>query len=125
MTKSAKAKGRLGQQEVRDKLLETFPKLHPDDIKSTVMGDSGEDIQLSPAARKIIPLSIEVKRRKNDLKTVYKYIEQASSHDGGEPVVFYRSDRKPWVVMIGIEHYMSLLKVWSNEVKENKNLGSH
>jgi hypothetical protein len=125
MTKSAKAKGRLGQQEVRDKLLETFPDLHPDDIKSTVMGDSGEDIQLSPAARKIIPLSIEVKRRKNDLKTVYNYIDQASSHKGGEPVVFYRSDRKPWVVMIGMEHYMSLLKVWSNATKENKNMGSN
>ena len=63
MTRNAKAKGRLGQQEVRDKLLETFPDLEPDDIKSTVMGDSGEDIQLSPAARKIIPLTIEVKRR--------------------------------------------------------------
>ena len=125
MTKSAKAKGRIGQQEVRDKLLETFPILHPDDIKSTVMGDSGEDIQLSPAARKIIPLSIEVKRRKNDLRTVYSYIAQASSHNGGEPVVFYRSDRKPWVVMIGIEHYMSLLKVWSDEVKEDKDMGSH
>jgi hypothetical protein len=125
MTKSAKAKGRLGQQEVRDKLLETFPDLHPDDIKSTVMGDSGEDIQLSPAARKIIPLSIEVKRRKNDLRTVYNYIDQASSHKGGEPVVFYRSDRKPWVVMIGMEHYMNLLKVWSNATKENKNMGSN
>ena len=125
MTKSAKAKGRLGQQEVRDKLLETFPDLHPDDIKSTVMGDSGEDIQLSPAARKIIPLSIEVKRRKNDLRTIYNYIDQASSHKGGEPVVFYRSDRKPWVVMIGMEHYMSLLKVWSNATKENKNMGSN
>ena len=91
MTRNAKAKGRLGQQEVRDKLLESFPDLEPDDIKSTVMGDSGEDIQLSPAARKIIPLTIEVKRRKNNLKTVYDYMEQASSHAKGEPVVFYRS----------------------------------
>ena len=65
---------------MRDKLLETFPDLEPDDIKSTVMGDSGEDIQLSPLARKIIPLTIEVKRRKNNLKTVYDYMEQASSH---------------------------------------------
>ena len=37
MTRNAKAKGRLGQQEVRDKLLDTFPDLEPDDIKSTVM----------------------------------------------------------------------------------------
>jgi hypothetical protein len=125
MTRNAKAKGRLGQQEVRDKLLKTFPDLEPDDIKSTVMGDSGEDIQLSPAARKIIPLTIEVKRRKNNLKTVYDYMEQASSHAKGEPVVFYRSDRKPWVVMVGMEHYMDLLKVWGNENKKSKSVGSN
>ena len=112
MTRQAKQKGRLGQQEIRDKLLETFPDLEPDDIKSTIMGDSGADIQLSPAARKKIPLSIEVKRRKSELKTVYSFIEQATKHSGEEPVVFFRSDRKPWVVMIGLEHYMELLKGW-------------
>ena len=125
MTRNSKAKGRLGQQEVRDKLLETFPDLEPDDIKSTVMGDSGEDIQLSPAARKIIPLTIEVKSRKNNLKTVYDYMEQASNHAKGEPVVFYRSDRKPWVIMVGMEHYMKLLKVWADENRKSKNLGSN
>ena len=113
MTKSAKAKGRLGQQEVRDRLLQNFPDLHPDDIKSTVMGDTGADIQLSPAARKLIPLSIEVKRRKDGLKTAYTYVEQAVKHGDGEPVVFFRADRRPWLVMIGMEHYMDLIKVWS------------
>lgn len=112
MSRSAKAKGRLGQQEIRDKLLETFPQFEPDDIKSTVMGDTGCDIQLSPAARKKIPLSIEVKRRKNDFKTAYGYLQQATNHGKGEPVVFYRSDRKPWLVMIGLDHYMDLLKNW-------------
>ena len=112
MTKSAKQKGRLGQQEIRDKLLETFPEFEPDDIKSTIMGDSGADIQLSPAARKKIPLSIEVKRRKSELKTVYGFIEQASNHNSNEPVVFFRSDRKPWVVMVGLDHYMELIRSW-------------
>jgi len=112
MTRNSKAKGRLGQQEIRDKILDTFPKLHPDDVKSTVMGDTGEDIQLSPAARKIIPLSIEVKRRKGGLKTVYAYMEQASKHGKGEPVVFFRADRQPWIVMTGVEHYMDLIKLW-------------
>ena len=125
MTRNSKAKCRLVQQEVRDKLLETFPDLEPDDIKSTIMGDSGEDIQLSPAARKIIPLTIEVKRRKNNLKTVYDYMEQASSHAKGEPVVFYRSDRKPWVIMVNMKHYMDLLKVWGNENRKSKDLGSN
>ena len=114
MTRAAKAKGRTGQNEIRDKILQSFPDLEPDDVKSTTMGDSGEDIQLSPAARKKIPITIEVKRRKSALKTVYDYIEQAKSHAKGEPVVFYRSDRNPWVVMIGLDHYIELIRAWSN-----------
>ena len=112
MSRSAKAKGRLGQQEIRDKLLASFPHFEKDDIKSAIMGDTGADIQFSPQARKRLPLSIEIKRRKNELKTVYTYIEQAVKHNTGEPVVFYRSDHRPWVVMIGLEHYMDLLKDW-------------
>ena len=115
MSRSAKAKGRLGQQEIRDKLLESFPNFEKDDIKSAIMGDTGADIQFSPQARRRLPLAIEVKRRKGELKTVYTYMEQALNHSlnkGGEPVVFFRSDHRPWVVMIGLEHYMDLLKDW-------------
>ena len=116
MSRSAKAKGRLGQQEIRDKLLETFQEFEKGDIKSAIMGDTGEDIQFSPQAKKRLPLSIEVKRRKGELKTVYSYMEQALNHSlntSGEPVVFFRSDHRPWVVMIGLQHYMDLLKDWN------------
>ena len=58
-TRSAKNKGKRLQNSVRDILLETFTQLEEDDIKSTTMGESGEDIQLSPAARKLIPYAIE------------------------------------------------------------------
>ena len=112
MTRAAKAKGRGGQNEIRDKLLETFPEFEPDDIKSTTMGDTGEDIQLSPAARKKMPNTIEVKRRKSGMKMAYDYIEQASKHGKGEPVVFFRADRKDWITMISIDHYMELLRKW-------------
>jgi|TARA_Y100000022_G_C13135391_1_gene322417 hypothetical protein len=112
MSRAAKAKGRTGQNEIRDKLLETFPEFEEDDIKSTTMGDTGEDIQLSPAARKRLPITIEVKRRKSGMKTAYDYIEQASKHGKGEPVVFFRADRKNWITMVSLDHYMDLLKNW-------------
>lgn len=112
--RSAKQKGRLGQQEIRDKILETFPELEPDDVKSTSMGDGGEDIQLSPAARKLMPITIEVKRRKSGMKTQYDWIEQAKHHAKGEPVVFFRADRKEWITMVSIEHYMELLRGWKS-----------
>lgn len=110
MTRTAKNKGKLGQNEIRDKLLEAFPQLEPDDIKSTAMGDIGEDIQLSPAARRLIPLTIEVKRRKSSLKTLYDWYSQATHHGKGEPAVFFRADYKPWLVVVGIDHYIGLLQ---------------
>ena len=42
-TQSAKAKGRRFQQWVRDKLIESLG-IHPEDIESRSMGQSGEDL---------------------------------------------------------------------------------
>jgi hypothetical protein len=114
LTRAGKAKGRLGQQEIRDIILEVFPELEPDDVKSTTMGEGGEDIQFSPAARKKMPISIEVKRRKTGMKTQYDWLDQAKQHDKGEPVLFFRADRKEWIVMVSIEHYMELLRGWKS-----------
>lgn len=58
---SAKAKGRRHQQRIRDDLLKTFSHLSEDDVRSTSMGASGEDILLSARAQQDIPLSIEAK----------------------------------------------------------------
>lgn len=63
-TSSIKAKGRLGQQEVVKILLKAFPELVEDDLRSCPMGSQGEDILMSPEARKLIPWNIEVKRGK-------------------------------------------------------------
>lgn len=103
--------------EIRDKLLQAFPQLEPDDIKSTTMGESGEDLQLSPAARKLIPLTIEVKRRKNDLVTVYKWLDQSKLHIKGsaQPVVFYRGDRREWIAILPLDDYINLLKGKTDE----------
>ena len=49
--RSRKAKGRRLQQEVCNLLLEQFSHLEQDDIKPAIMGESGEDVKLSPAAR--------------------------------------------------------------------------
>ena len=58
--KSAKAKGRRLQNMLRDILRDTFPQLEEDDIKSQTMGMSGEDIVLSPAARKVIKYKLRM-----------------------------------------------------------------
>jgi hypothetical protein len=62
-TSSAKAKGRRLQQRVRDELryvLEPYG-IQPGDVVSTGMGQSGVDVVLSPAAKKLLDLAIECK----------------------------------------------------------------
>lgn len=64
-TQSCKAKGRKLQQRVRDLILENFEDLEQDDVRSTSMGAGGEDVLLSPKARKYFPFSIECKNQES------------------------------------------------------------
>lgn len=105
-----KAKGRRLQQWTRDEILKRWPQLEPDDVKSTTMGESGEDIQLSPAARKLVPLSIECKSRKGIASYSWYEQAQANAPKGMEPIVVMKKDRKPPLVLVDAEHYFNLLR---------------
>lgn len=108
-TSSAKAKGRKLQQEVRDKILDTFPILETDDVKSTSMGASGEDIQLSPAARKLFPFSVECKARESI--AVYAWYEQAKSNaKGSVPLLVIKQNHSKPLVLLDLETFMELVK---------------
>ena len=98
LTQSAKAKGRRLQQWVRDLLLEASD-LEEDDIKSTSMGASGEDIQLSPKAREVYPFSIECKN--SERISIWKAYSQAESNaKGHQPLlIIKRNNHRPLVVM--------------------------
>ena len=105
-TSSAKAKGRKLQQWTARMILELFPSLEPDDCKSTGMGQQGEDVQLSPAARKKIPVTIECKARKNI--AVYSYYDQAAENapTGMEPLVIIKADRKKPLAVVDAEFFL-------------------
>ena len=108
---SAKGKGRAAQQEVRDMLLAASPFLYPDDIKSTSMGAGGEDILLSPAARKMYPWAIEVKHKKSI--AACRFMDQAREHVGSHnyrPVAFFRENRGKWYACIEADYLMELMK---------------
>lgn len=108
-TAARKAKGRKLQQLVRDKVLEAFPKLHQDDVKSTAMGQGGEDVQLSQAARKVFPYSIECKRHR--AFAVYGPYEQAEKNSGDyEPLLIIQGDRKKPLVLVDLDHFVDLTK---------------
>ena len=107
-TSSAKAKGRRLQQKVRDLLLETFTELEPDDIRSTSMGVSGEDLQLSPAARKLIPFAIECKNQEK--LNVWDSLKQAEENSGDySPVLIFKRNRSKTYAVINIEKFIELI----------------
>ena len=109
-TASLKAKGRSLQQTVRDKILESFPRLEPDDVKSTSMGASGEDIQLSPQARRWFPYSVEAKSRATI--AVYKWYDQAvtNTKPGTEPLLVIKANRRKPLVLIDLDKFMEITK---------------
>ena len=107
-TSSAKAKGRRLQQKVRDLLLETFTELEPDDIRSTSMGVSGEDLQLSPAARKLIPYAIECKNQEK--LNVWDSLKQAEENSGDySPVLIFKRNRSKTYAVLNIEKFIELI----------------
>ena len=115
-TSSAQAKGRRLQQKVRDLLLETFTELEPDDIRSTSMGVSGEDLQLSPAARKLIPFAIECKNQEK--LNVWDSLKQAEENSGDyDPVLIFKRNRSKTYAVINIEKFIELINENSKSSK--------
>lgn len=107
-TSSLKAKGRNFQQKIAARLLKAF-NLEPGDIESRSMGAQGEDLMLSPAARKLIPYSFECKKHK--AFGVYSHYEQAKENSGKyTPVLVIEADRKKPLVVIDFETFLKLIQ---------------
>jgi len=102
---SNKAKGRKLQQWTRDKILHYSPSLEKDDVKSTSMGAQGEDVQLSPAARKQYPVSIECKSRAS--YAFYKDYDQATVNapKGMEPILVAKANYRSPVVIVDADWF--------------------
>ena len=104
---SAKNKGRSLQNWTRDVILESFPSLEPDDVRSTSMGCGGEDIQLSPAARKLFGFSVECKNVER--LNVYDAYDQACANCGDyEPILIMKKNRKKPLVVMDAETFIKL-----------------
>lgn len=84
-------------------LLANAPELEPDDVKSTSMGAGGEDVQLSPAARKVYPFNIECKSRAK--MAVYQDYQQAMTHGKHEPVVVIKQNQCKPLVVVDAEYF--------------------
>ena len=107
--RSNKAKGRKLQNTVRDLLRNSFPSLEEDDIKSQTMGMTGEDIVLSPAARKKIPYSFECKNVER--LQFWSAVEQCEVNckEGVAPAIVVKKNRKSPMVAIPLDVFLGLI----------------
>ena len=106
--RSAKNKGKRLQNNVRDLILEKFNQLEPDDVRSITMGDSGEDILLSPAARKLFPFSVECKNQEK--LNIWKSLEQSETNCGNHtPMVIFKRNRTKTYVALEFDKLLELL----------------
>ena len=107
-TRSAKNKGKRLQNKVRDLILEKFTQLEEDDVRSTTMGDSGEDVLLSPAARKLFPFSVECKNQEK--LNIWSSLQQAEDNAGEHiPLVVFKRNRSKTYVAFELDKLMEIL----------------
>ena len=106
---SAKAKGAKLQKSVCKGLLDTFPSLTPDDVRSCSMGSNGADVLLSSAAKALIPYDIECKARASGFTALYDALEQADTHGSLEPIAVVKQDRRKPLVVMDFDHFLKLL----------------
>ena len=107
--KSRKAKGRILQNLVRDKIVKLFPVLGKDDIRTCLMSENGADIKLiSLTARKLFPYDVECKNRQ-EYKTIYNHYKHAQSHGNLEPILVLKMNREKSLAVIDLDHFIELL----------------
>lgn len=110
-TRSAKAKGKRLQLNIRDRLRDIFKnKLEDGDIETTIASESGIDIKLSPSARKLIPFDIECKNQERmDIWSCIKQTEENSKEVGRIPMLVFSRNRSKIYCVIEFDNLMKLL----------------
>ena len=105
---SSKAKGRRLQNYVVEKLLFLYSCLEDDDIKSAIMGESGEDIKLSPAARKQIRYSFECKNQER--LSIWSALKQAEDNcNDRDPILIFKRNRSKVYAVLEFESLIDLI----------------
>ena len=108
---SRKAKGRRFQQEVVRALLEQFPELTENDLKSTSMGKPGADIEMSQKALDILGIEPECKFvEKLNVHEAFKQTEVRAEKKGLIPVLFFKRSRSKPLACIELNVLLQLLR---------------
>lgn len=106
---SCKAKGRLLQQKITADLKRAFPLLDGNDVRSTSMGCSGEDILMSPLAEQVFPYSVEAKNQER--LNIWAAVDQAKANapNGRTPIVVIKRNREQAHVLLPWQHFLDIV----------------
>jgi hypothetical protein len=112
---SAKAKGRRFQDEVKTLIMETFSSLEEGDVRGAIMGETGTDIKISPAAHKVFPYAAECKN--TEKLNIWSALEQAERNatSTSTPLLFFKRNRSKSYVTMEASHFFELLKKLNNQ----------
>ncbi len=108
-TSSAKNKGRVLQQKVRDLFIKKF-NLNLDDVVSVPGGVQGVDIQLSTAAKKVIPFDIECKNQEKI--NIWASLEQCETNTKSNriPLLTFKRNRTEIYACLKLEDLLKIMK---------------
>ncbi len=115
-TSSCKAKGRRCAVEVKELLLKYAPDLHPADIEVTTSSVTGEDLKLSPVARKVYPLVVECKNveRINIWDAIKQSVAHLKKHKHETevqiPVVFFKRNNSKLMICLEAEEFLKFIR---------------
>jgi hypothetical protein len=119
--RSAKNKGAKFQKDVRQTILNYLTNLESDDIKTAIMGESGVDLHLSPAAKKVFPFSVECKNQER--LNVWESLSQAATNVKKDtyPALIFKRNRSKTYITLELEDFLEY--VYKINKIHNKNLG--
>lgn len=99
-------------------ILQAHPHLHESDVRSCSMGSGGVDIQLSEAAKKAFPFSVECKS--HNAFSAYGYYDQAIANCKADtiPLVIIKGNHRKPLAIVDAEFFIWMSKeIEGNNVK--------
>lgn len=131
---SRKQKGRLFQQQIVKAILDFFPELTENDVKSTSMGKPGSDLELSEKALRMLNIEPECKFQEklnvhNAMKQVtdrlnkkkpkqFKNVDTMVKTILKIPVLFFKKSYSEPYVCIRLDDFLSLLRSNYEQTKD-------
>ena len=132
---SRKQKGRLFQQQIAKAILDFFPELTENDVKSTSMGKPGSDLELSEKALRMLNIEPECKFQEklnvhNAMKQVidrlnkkkpkqFKNVDTMVKTILKIPVLFFKKSYSEPYVCIRLDDFLSLLRSNYEQTKDS------